>query len=229
MRRRKPRHIGPVLRFCVLVVIPLTSALFKWDRRNFDRIPARGPVIMVVNHISYADPFIVARATWDAARVPRFLGKASLFEIPFIGWVLRSVGQIPVNRGTRDAVHSLEDAVAALARGEVVVIYPEGTVTRDADFWPMAGKTGAARLALLAPHVPVVPVGQWGAQNAVDVYRHKYRLLPRKAVTVSVGERVDLAQFADARPTAETLREMMETIMGAITEQVALIRADSNR
>ncbi len=60
-----------------------------------------------------------------------------------------------------------------------MVMHPEGTVTRDPDGWPMIGKSGAARLALLAPEVPVIPIAQWGVQNSIDLYRKKVRLFPR--------------------------------------------------
>lgn len=206
------------------MVVPFTSAMFRRRWRNADAIPAGGPAIVVVNHVSYVDPFVIARFVWDCGRIPRFLAKRSLFELPVLGRLINGAGQIPVSRGLRDAAQSLDAAVDALRRGEIVVIYPEGTVTRDEDFWPMAGKTGAARLALLAPDVPVIAVGQWGAQHAVDVYNRRYRPLPRKTVTVSVGGPVDLGRFAGQEPTTATLRDVTEAIMSAITDQVALIR-----
>ena len=227
MGRTKPRRIGAVLRLGAMIVVPLTSGLFRRRWYNADGIPATGPAIVVVNHVSYIDPFVVSRFIWDCGRVPRFLAKRGLFELPVLGPLLRAAGQIPVSRGTRDAAQSLDAAVEALEQGEVVVVYPEGTVTRDADWWPMTAKTGAARLALLRPDVPVIAVGQWGAQFSVDVYRHRYRPVPRKTVSVAVGGPVDLSRFAGAAPTTATLRAVTETIMSAICAQVALIRADS--
>jgi 1-acyl-sn-glycerol-3-phosphate acyltransferase len=224
--RRHSDKPGPYLRFCVILVYPLINLL--WRRRwiNDDRIPTSGPAIIAVNHISYADPFVIARCVWDVGRVPRFLAKADLFTIPVIGRIFTGAGQIPVHRGTADADRALSDAVAALDRGEMVLIYPEGTVTRDPDFWPMRAKTGVARLALLAPGVPVVPVGQWGAQNFLDFYARKFRPLPRKAVALSVGEPVDLREFAGSSPTAEVLRAMTDKVMAAVREQVAEIRGE---
>jgi 1-acyl-sn-glycerol-3-phosphate acyltransferase len=198
--------------------------LFRLRWRHLDRIPARGGAIVAANHVSYVDPLVIATAVWDSGRISRFLGKASLFSLPVLGPLLYRAGQIPVSRGTREAAQSLDAAVASLRRGEVVVIYPEGTVTRDPDFWPDRGKTGAARLALLVPEVPVIPVGQWGAQDAVDVYHHRYRLIPRKTVTVSVGEPIDLSGFVGSRPTGATLHQLTEVIMTAITAEVAAAR-----
>lgn len=227
MRRSKPRHLGAVLRLCVIVVVPLTQLLFKREWRHAERVPAHGPAILVANHVSYADPFVMARFVWDAGRVPRFLGKSTLFTVPVIGRLLKAAGQIPVRRGTRDAAQSLDEAVAALERGEVIVIYPEGTVTRDEQFWPAAGKTGAARLARLVPRAPVIPVGQWGSQHTLDWYQRKFRPLPPKRVVVSVGEPLDLTAFTHPPASSETLRAMTETLMSAITAQVADIRAEA--
>ncbi|MEP6598190.1 MAG: lysophospholipid acyltransferase family protein [Actinomycetota bacterium] len=190
-------------------------------------IPAQGPAIVVVNHISYADPFVMARFIYDAGRTPRFLAKRGVFDLPVVGSALRGTGQIPVDRGTADARQSLDEAVVALRRGELLIVYPEGTVTRDPDWWPMVGKTGAARLAMLAPDVPVIPVAQWGAQHAVDVYHKRYRPFPRKTVTVTVGKPLELDPFHTDPPNAESLRAMTDHIMRAIRELVGELRGEA--
>ncbi|MDQ1722369.1 MAG: hypothetical protein QOI26_2103 [Pseudonocardiales bacterium] len=215
------------MRFAVILVYPLVSLLFRRRWAGLDRIPATGPAIVAVNHISYADPLIFARFIWDAGRVPRYLAKASLFCLPFpLGRIVAGAGQIPVHRDTADAAQALRAAVEALGRGEVVLIYPEGTVTRDPDFWPMQAKTGVARLALLAPGVPVVPVGQWGAQQFLDVYGRKFRPWPRKRVTIRAGAPVDLSDFAGSAPDSEVLHRMTDRIMVSIRDLVAEIRGE---
>ncbi|HEV2885926.1 MAG TPA: lysophospholipid acyltransferase family protein [Jatrophihabitans sp.] len=213
------------MRFAVVLVYPLVTLLFRRRWAGLDRIPATGPAIVAVNHISYADPLIFARFIWDAGRVPRYLAKASLFTLPFpLGRIVTGAGQIPVHRDTLDAAQALQGAVEALGRGEVVLIYPEGTVTRDPDFWPMQAKTGVARLALLAPGVPVIPVGQWGAQYFLDVYARRFRPWPRKRITISAGPPVDLSDFAGTAPDSRALRQMTDRIMVAIRDLVAEIR-----
>lgn len=242
LRREKP---GPYLRFCVILLYPLIS--LAWRRRwiGIERLPRTGPAIVAVNHISYADPFVVARMVWDYGRAPRYLAKASLFTMPVIGRIVAGAGQIPVYRGTADADQALQGAVEALGRGEMVLIYPEGTVTRDPDFWPMEPKTGIARLALLAPDVPVIPVGQWGVQEFLDFYARRFRPFPRKTVTVSVGEPLDLKAFRDRAAAADAaaatgdpgdaaaaaargqlLHELTDTIMRAVRDKVAEIREE---
>ena len=215
------------MRLAVIIVYPLTSLLFRRRWVGLDRIPATGPAIVAVNHISYADPLIFARFIWDAGRVPRYLAKASLFKLPFpLGRIITGAGQIPVHRETADAAQALQAAVDALGRGEMVLIYPEGTVTRDPGFWPMQAKTGVARLALLAPGVPVIPVGQWGAQHFLDVYAKRFRPVPRKQISVRAGAPVDLSDFAGSAPTSAVLHQMTDRIMVAVRDLVAEIRGE---
>ena len=83
--------------------------------------------------------------------------------------------------------------------GECVVIYPEGTLTRDPELWPMAGKSGAARIAL-ATGCPVIPVGQWGAQEILPPYAKTPDLFPRKHLTLKAGDPVPLDDLL-AQPT----------------------------
>lgn len=203
----------------------MVGLVFKVRWRGRERVPDGG-VIIATNHISYADPLVFARFVWDCGRVPRFLIKESLFKVFVAGRVLTGARQIPVSRDSTEAGESLRKAVEALERGECVCIYPEGTVTREPDFWPMVGRTGVARLAL-STDVPVVPVAQWGAQHAVDVYNKRYRLLPRKTVVCSVGEPVDLSAYRGRPLTAELLREVTDVIMGAIRDQLAEVRGET--
>src|SRR4051794_9810477 len=134
--------------------------------------------------------------------------------------MMKGAGQIPVYRGTSDAAHSLRDAVSALDRGEAIVIYPEGTTTKDPDGWPMQAKTGIARLVLLSPNTPVVPVGQWGAheRRGEKVQRG---FLGRRLHTALVGEPMDMSRYAGVEPTGATLRKVTDEIMSEVRAQVA--------
>jgi 1-acyl-sn-glycerol-3-phosphate acyltransferase len=140
-----------------------------------------------------------------------------MFVMPGIRMIMRGAKQIRVYRGTTDASKSLQDAVDALDSGEAVVIYPEGTVTKDPEQWPMQARTGVARLALLAPDAPVIPIGQWGAH---EVEKRRFRPM----VEATVGDPVDLARFKGAEPTSETLREMTDLIMTVVRDEVAALR-----
>ncbi len=224
---RRLDGVGPYMRFAFIVLYPLTVLLFKVDWRHRERIPKTGGAIIAVNHISYADPIMFGRFIWDSDRVPRYLAKSTLFRLPFpVGPVMRGSGQIPVHRGTADAGAALQDAVTALRAGQMVLIYPEGTVTRDPDWWPMQAKTGIARLALMVPEVPVIPVGQWGAQNFLDVYNKKFHPLPRTRVIIEAGEPVELSDFQGESPSREVLQAMTDRIMHAVRDQVAAVRGE---
>ena len=216
--------MGPGWRFVWLVLYYPVSGLFKVRYRNIERISQHGPMIIVTNHVSHVDPFLVAKFVLDAGRVPRILAKESIFAVPVVGWAMRTMGHIPVKRGTADARQSLSAAVTALEQGKIIVLHPEGTVTRDPAGWPMIGKTGAARLATLVPDVPVVPLAQWGVQRQVDLYRKKVRLVPRPKHVISVGEPIDLSAFADREPTVHVLREVTEVIMRRLRHDVAELR-----
>ena len=224
-RLHKPKA-GFWVRLCVLIIYPLDTLLFRIRWRGLDRMPPpeSGGVIVVANHVSHIDTLLMARVVWQSGRVPRFMVKSPVFGWPVIGRVVRGAGQIPVVRGTSDAASSLHDAVAALNRGEAVVIYPEGTTTKDPAHWPMLGKTGVARLVLLCPDVPVVPIGQWGAQRA----RFRLRWLLRRRVSLaSVSEPLDLSRFCGKEPTAETLRAITDEIMSAVRDEVADLRGEA--
>ncbi len=225
MRRKHPK-LGFWLWCGWLISIPPTSALFRRTWRGIENVPESGGTILAINHVSYIDPLLVIRFVYDAGRIPRFLAKASLFKIFGFRWVLRGAKQIPVYRGSAEAGDSLRDAEAALRDGELVMIYPEGTVTRDPDWWPMKSMTGIARLAL-ATGAPVIPVAQWGAQYSVDWYAKKFRLFPRKDVVFQAGPPVDLSAYRDRPVNAALLREVTDTIMRAVRDQLAEVRGQT--
>ena len=188
--------------------------------------PAAVAAIIVVNHVSHVDPFLVAKMIIDGARVPRFLAKDSIFACRWSGAAMRGMGNIPVSRG-----HDRRRAVARtppstpFAQGHILALHPEGTVTRDPDGWPMVGKTGAARLALLVPDVPVIPVAQWGVQDSIDLYRKRVRLFPRpRHDLVASASRSTCRRSAGATRRRRTLHEMTEVIMRRLRDDVADLR-----
>ena len=196
----------------------------RWQNLEGITPPSRGGVILAMNHTSHIDTLLMARLGWQAGRIPRFMIKASLFQKPGTGQIFRGSKQIPVYRGTTDAAQSLRDADAALAAGEAIAIYPEGTISVAPGQWPMQAKTGIARLWLLSPDTPVIPIGQWGAQKRAF---SPLRLVRRPTSYASVGKPVDLERFRGAEPTAAVLREISDTIMGAVRDEVARLRGET--
>ena len=222
-RLHKPKA-GWMVRAVVVVLYPFSGLMFRIRFRHLDRIPPTGGVILAANHISHVDTVLIARVVWQAGRIPRFMVKSTIFDNPTLGQIMRRSKQIPVSRGTADAAKSLDAAKAALDAGEAVVIYPEGTITKDPAQWPMQAKSGLARLVLLAPDVPVIPIGQWGSQQVKSQGRR--HLLRRRAAAASVGRPVDLADLRQAEPTARTLVGVTNRIMTAIREEVATLRGE---
>lgn len=221
------RRIGFWYRLAALICKPLLLVLFKRDWRGMEHIPEHGGFITVVNHNSYLDPLSYGHFQYNTGRVPRFLAKSALFDGWFVGMMLRGTRQIPVYRETADAADAFRAAVAAIESGECVAVYPEGTLTRDPDLWPMTGKTGAARLALLT-EAPVIPVAQWGANHAMPPYakQDRFRLFPRKTLKVVAGPPVDLSEFLGMEPTGEVLREATDVIMDSVTVLLAGLREE---
>ncbi|MDT4939221.1 MAG: hypothetical protein QOG80_2892 [Pseudonocardiales bacterium] len=200
------------------------SLLIKSSYRHLDRLPEQGAAILVTNHISHVDPFLIAKMIIDGGRTPRFLAKSTIFDVKVIGAAMRGMGHIPVKRGSADARQSLSAAVDSLRSGRILALHPEGTVTRDPAGWPMSGKTGAARLAMLVPDIVVIPVAQWGVQDSIDLYRRKVRLVPRPKHTLSIGEPIDLSAFRGREPTPAVLKEITELIMVRLRADVAELR-----
>lgn len=226
-RVRRKWRLGTGYRVAVFLLWPIMTAFTKRDWRGMERLNTDdGGIVIAANHISWFDPLVISHALWENDRPPRFLAKESVFRVPVVGAIIRSAGQIPVYRETKEAVAALRDAIAAVQRGECVVVYPEGTITKDPNHWPMAGKTGAARIGL-ATGRPVLPMAQWGAMDVMRPYRKELKLLPRKTMHVWVGEPVDLSDLAGEPMTHEILEIASERIMDALTALLAQIRGES--
>jgi 1-acyl-sn-glycerol-3-phosphate acyltransferase len=219
------RKLGFWRRFAAVLVLPVLGVWTKRTWTGMEHIPATGGVILVPNHASHFDPLTVAHFIYEAGRWPRFLAKASLFQVPVVGAFLRKVRQIPVERGSVDAVKSLDVLVDAIQQGGAVVIYPEGTTTKEPDLWPMRGKTGAARLALVTG-APVIPIGNWGAYRIFDSRTKKLRLGHRTPISVKAGPPVDLSKWAGVPPTRAALDQMTDAIMLDIRGLVADVRGE---
>ncbi len=117
----------------VAIVKPALLATTKQSWIDGEKIPATGGCLVVLNHISHVDPLTAAHILYDHGRIPRYLAKSGLFKNRALGGFLRSAGQIPVERMSRNAVGAYDAAVGAVRAGECVVVYPEGTITRDPD------------------------------------------------------------------------------------------------
>jgi 1-acyl-sn-glycerol-3-phosphate acyltransferase len=211
--------------FAVAILKPLLLLFTRSHWVDGEKIPAKGGVVLAANHVSHLDPVTFAHLVYDHGRLPRYLAKATLFDVPFVGMILRSTGQIPVFRLSTDASRAFSAAVEAVRNGKAIIVYPEGTLTRQPELWPMAGKTGAARIALTAG-VPVVPVAQWGAQDILYPYTKVPRLLPPHTVHAKVGDPVYLDDLRGQELTPDVLRAATNRIMDAITGLLEELRGE---
>lgn len=219
------RRLGFWRRVAWAIVKPPLLVLTRRTWLGMQHIPASGPAVIVVNHISHADPFTAAHFVYDAGRWPRFLAKSSVFALPVAGWLLYRVRQIPVSRGTADAAKALAAATAAVNASDAVIIYPEGTTTGEPDLWPMRGKTGAARLAL-GTGAPLIPVVMWGPQRMYDPRTRRLKVRPGTPVTVVAGPPIDISDLAGSAPTTPVLAEITERIMLRLRDMLAEIRGE---
>jgi len=195
------------------------------DWRGAENLPEDGGFIAVSNHVTYADPLTFAHYLYNNGHPPRFLAKSPLFDLPVIGRILKIGDQIPVYRGTKFAKDAVRDGVAVLERGDIIAMFPEGTLTRDPNLWPMVARTGVARMAL-ETGAPVVPVAQWGAHRLLARYGKIPRPCPRKRVTMVAGPPIDLDDFRGRAIDTEVLRGATDRIMATLTTMVEDIRGE---
>lgn len=221
--RKLQQKRGWTFNIAVPLVKPTMLAIADRTWIDGEKVPATGGCIVAFNHISHIDPLLSAHFLYDHGRLPRYLAKSGLFKNKALGAFLRSAGQIPVERLSRNAVGAFDAAVQAVRDGECVVVYPEGTITRDPDLWPMIGKSGAARIAL-ETGCPVIPVGQWGAQGLLPPYSAKLRVVPRQRILMKAGDPVDLADLLTVPRTAATINTATDRIMAAVVALVADLR-----
>jgi 1-acyl-sn-glycerol-3-phosphate acyltransferase len=207
------------------VVVPLVSLLARIEIVGGENLPREGAYVIAPNHITEFDPLTVAVAVWRMGRAPRFMAKESLFRVPVLGWALRATGMVPVARSSSAtaARQTIQSSQQLVKEGRGVIVYPEGSLTREPDLWPMRGKTGAVRLALTGG-IPVIPLAHWGDQKILPRYG-KLSLWPlRRRVRVIVGEPVDLSEFRSTRGQPATLVAATDRVMGEIAALLAQLR-----
>jgi len=181
--------------------------------RGEEHIPTTGSAVIATNHVGYLDFVFSGYAARERGRRARFLAKKEVFDKGGVGWLMRKMRHIPVDRygAARD---SLAEAVAALRRGEIVGMFPEATISPS--FVPRPGKSGAVRMAQQAG-APLIPAAVWGTQRILTKWR------PRNfkrgfAIIVNVGEPLELTPDED--PDKATLR-LMERIGELLAEAQA--------
>jgi 1-acyl-sn-glycerol-3-phosphate acyltransferase len=220
---RRRRGTGFWFGFAISMLWPLTMYGARVVWRGGENLPRTGGVLLACNHVSFEDPIYDVAFTVSHGRVPRFLAKSELWKAPVVRSVLAGGGHIPVYRQSARAGDAFREAIAAVNRGEVVVFYPEGTYTGDPEGWPMKGKNGIGRIALVTG-APVIPVANWGTQELLPPGKGVPRLFPRKTVTVVAGPPVDLSAWLGGPRTRRALDGVTAAIMADVTALVAEVR-----
>lgn len=217
----------PIFRLLAAIVLPFMTMVARYKIQDGDKLPKTGPFILSPNHYSEIDPLVVGVVMWKLGRMPHFLAKASIFKIPVVGYLAKISGQIPVERaGAVRGNDPLTAATRIADQGLAVVIYPEGSLTRDPDLWPMRGKTGAVRMALEAD-IPLIPLSHWGTQKVMPRYGKKISVFPRKTIHVKVGDPVDLSEFRKRPVDSAALTAATNKVMVAITQLTAELRGET--
>lgn len=213
------------------LVIPIWSLMVQYRYTPQSRVPQSGPFILAPNHYSEIDPIVMGVTTWHMGRLPRFMAKASLFKVPVLKQLLKWSEQIPVDRAgvNRSNDSQRESAISAagelIKRDAAIVVYPEGSLTRDPDLWPMRGKSGAVRLALEGG-IPIYPVAHWGTHHLMPRYGKKIKPFPRKRITVAIGGPLDLSEFEGKTIDQKTVTAATDKLMNAIAQLLGELRGE---
>lgn len=209
------------------LILPFMHLVARYRIHDGDKLPATGAFVLSPNHYSEIDPIVIGVVMWKLGRMPRYLAKAGLFTVPVLGWFMRRSGQIPVERaGTVRGSDPLTAARRIVDDGLGVIIYPEGSLTRDPDLWPMRGKSGAVRMALQAG-IPVIPVAHWGTQHVLPRYAKRISVFPRKTIDVRFGDEVDLSAFRGRPLDTTTLNAATAVVMERITALLEELRHET--
>jgi 1-acyl-sn-glycerol-3-phosphate acyltransferase len=225
VQRRRRQRLGFWYRLVICVVKPSLLVLTKKDWRGMDNVPHEGGIIVAANHVSEIDPLVIGHYLYDLGRAPRFLAKSERFRKPPMKWIAEGAKQIPVSRHASDASAALVPAVEALQSGECVLIYPEGSATRDPELWPMKARTGVARVALMSG-APVIPIAMWGPEAILPYKARRPKLFPRRTMRLVAGAPVDLSAFMGKPLTADLLHAATDAIMRRIADQLSDLRGE---
>ncbi len=197
----------PLFRTLEIVIPRLVKA--NGPHPTFDgleHIPERGGAVLTLNHTSYLDWYPASIAALQRQRRLRFMIKAEMTEVPVIGYVIRHIKLIPVDRSAGAGAYDV--AVQRLREGELVGLHPEATISRSFELREF--KTGAARMAHAAG-VPIIPVIVWGMHRVWTKDHPKTLWRNHIPVLVKIGE--PMATSDDIHATTRELRERMAAML----------------
>jgi 1-acyl-sn-glycerol-3-phosphate acyltransferase len=205
---------------------PWVRLLYRVKVTGKENLPKDTGYVLAANHVTTVDALAVAfMMFFKLGRAPHFLAKEGLFKTPIVGPVLLACGQIPVFRSGRGNSDPMESAYKVLRAGHVIGIFPEGSLTREPNQWPMRARTGAIRLAL-ETGVPIVPMAQWGTEVVMDTYSSKILPKPWHTVNMVIGKPLDLSKYDGKKLGVEEMVAISDELMVEITKLVEGLRGE---
>ena len=178
-RRAREHRANPFVYAIVrLLFQPFFHIYFRYQRIGREHIPQQGPVIIAANHRSFLDPFVIATM---ARRPMYYVAKSEIFAIPIVGRLVSALGGFPVRRGAGDH-DMIETAKAILARGDILLMFPEGTRTRPGSLGQPRRGVGRLALETGAPVVPVAVIGTEAVRKGWRIRPHKVRIRAGRAL-----------------------------------------------
>lgn len=179
----------------------LFHTLWPLRIRDSHYVPRTGAGVIVSNHLSLIDPFVVG---YGAHRLVNFMGKAELFRVPVVGFIIRRLGGFPVDRSRRD-VGTMRIALTVLKSGELLGMFPEGTRNTGGDL--LEFRTGAARLAART-RVPIIPVAVHNTNKALPPGKW---LRPAR-ISIRFGEPFELTELYDTNDKGAAMEQALARI-----------------
>ncbi len=214
------------IRTLAWILWPWVRLLYRLNVTGKENLPKGTGYVLASNHVTTIDALAVAfMMFFNLGRAPHFLAKEGLFNTPIVGPVLLACGQIPVFRSGRGNSDPMESAYKVLRAGHVIGIFPEGSLTREPNQWPMRARTGAIRLAL-ETGVPIVPMGQWGTEVVMDTYSSKIFPKPWHKVNMIIGKPIDLSKYHGKKVSVEEMVALSDEVMVEITKIVEQLRGE---
>lgn len=209
MGKLRSQDFEPTYRAVIAAALTGFRAM-GWQLRVYgaEHLPRQGPAVLASNHIGYLDFAFLGYAARERGRLVRFLARKEAFEHPLAGPLMRGMRHIPVDFPDGGG-RALEEAVARLRAGEVVGLFPEGTISPS--FVPRPGRSGAARIAM-AVGAPLVPAAVWGSQRILTKWRPKNF---RRGVAVEIHYGPPIDYEPEETPEAVTTR-LMDAIRGLL-------------
>ena len=187
---------------------------FNFDFQGQDNVPREGGAILAINHTSYLDFALAGTAALPANRYVRFMAKKELFDNKIAGPLLRGMHHINVDRSNGSA--SFVAALRALKAGEIIGIFPEGTISTSFEIKGL--KSGAVRLAIGAG-VPIIPTIVWGGQRVYTKGVKPSFKRGKIPVTVSFGAPIAYSRDNDVEVAEAHLREVMIQMLRDVQEK----------